>query len=224
MGKRGDRELAKLNDAIDAHLSEGHLAFALPVYLMADGILDWKRARLERAAQELILSRGLDVEGVNHRDWEDTTWFQVRARQSEGNDRRQCPWCAENIRNAAIVCRFCGREVKPVTHPPPLQQPPVETPREPKPPAPKRHSRVKRNATCRQCGERNVISIDDAGFICSNCGEGQYISDGRCDVIQEPVKGGATVVNCRLCGEEQEIAAGAAGFMCSNCGEGQYLS
>jgi len=27
---------------------------------------------------------------------------------------RNCPWCAETIKSAAIVCRFCGRDVEPV--------------------------------------------------------------------------------------------------------------
>ena len=27
---------------------------------------------------------------------------------------RTCPWCAETIKAAAIVCRFCGRDVDPV--------------------------------------------------------------------------------------------------------------
>ncbi len=28
--------------------------------------------------------------------------------------RRECPWCAENIKPAASVCRFCGRDIDPV--------------------------------------------------------------------------------------------------------------
>ena len=28
-------------------------------------------------------------------------------------DTRACPWCAETIKAAAIICRFCGREVTP---------------------------------------------------------------------------------------------------------------
>jgi hypothetical protein len=27
---------------------------------------------------------------------------------------RACPWCAEAIKSAAIVCRFCGRDVEPL--------------------------------------------------------------------------------------------------------------
>jgi hypothetical protein len=32
---------------------------------------------------------------------------------------RTCPWCAETIKAAAIICRFCGREVEPQTVPGP---------------------------------------------------------------------------------------------------------
>jgi hypothetical protein len=28
---------------------------------------------------------------------------------------RTCPWCAETIKAAAIMCRFCGRDVRPTT-------------------------------------------------------------------------------------------------------------
>jgi hypothetical protein len=28
-----------------------------------------------------------------------------------GNDTKPCPWCAETIKTAARVCRFCGKEL-----------------------------------------------------------------------------------------------------------------
>lgn len=28
--------------------------------------------------------------------------------------RRPCPWCAESIKPAAVVCRYCGRDVEPL--------------------------------------------------------------------------------------------------------------
>ena len=46
-----------------------------------------------------------------------------------------CPWCAEMIKPAAIVCRFCGRDVEPATAPPPPVTPPTPRPLRP-PPAP----------------------------------------------------------------------------------------
>jgi hypothetical protein len=30
---------------------------------------------------------------------------------------RTCPWCAESIKSAAVVCRYCGRDVEPVVVP-----------------------------------------------------------------------------------------------------------
>ena len=27
------------------------------------------------------------------------------------SDERTCPWCAETIKAAAVICRFCGRDV-----------------------------------------------------------------------------------------------------------------
>jgi hypothetical protein len=34
--------------------------------------------------------------------------------KSPGRGTRVCPWCAESIKPAAIVCRFCGRDVQPI--------------------------------------------------------------------------------------------------------------
>lgn len=31
----------------------------------------------------------------------------------EAADTRPCPYCAEHIREAAVLCRFCGRDVEP---------------------------------------------------------------------------------------------------------------
>jgi hypothetical protein len=32
---------------------------------------------------------------------------------AQDNASRLCPWCAESIKKAAIVCRYCGRSVEP---------------------------------------------------------------------------------------------------------------
>jgi hypothetical protein len=33
--------------------------------------------------------------------------------ESNNPGNRACPWCAETIKSAAIICRYCGRDVKP---------------------------------------------------------------------------------------------------------------
>src|SRR5271154_4265386 len=32
-------------------------------------------------------------------------------------DARTCPWCAETIKSAAVICRFCNRDVSPLPTP-----------------------------------------------------------------------------------------------------------
>lgn len=40
---------------------------------------------------------------------EDNIYRPAAATQS---DERTCPWCAETIKSAAVICRFCGRDVQ----------------------------------------------------------------------------------------------------------------
>jgi len=37
---------------------------------------------------------------------------------NQGPSSRPCPYCAESIQAAAVVCRFCGRDVEPTALPP----------------------------------------------------------------------------------------------------------
>ena len=39
----------------------------------------------------------------------------LRGAETLQTDIRQCPFCAEDIKKAAIVCKHCGREVEPVS-------------------------------------------------------------------------------------------------------------
>jgi hypothetical protein len=34
------------------------------------------------------------------------------------NKTRRCPYCGERVRKEAVVCRYCNRELTPVTAPP----------------------------------------------------------------------------------------------------------
>jgi hypothetical protein len=54
------------------------------------------------------------------------------------SDLRPCPYCAEQIKQNAVVCRFCGRDVEPAadnaTAPLATMPPPVEVPADPEHP------------------------------------------------------------------------------------------
>jgi hypothetical protein len=39
------------------------------------------------------------------------------SREQIQSDTRPCPWCAEQIKPAAVVCRYCGRDVDPLSAP-----------------------------------------------------------------------------------------------------------
>jgi len=60
------------------------------------------------------------IEGVNQAN------SFMQNPQDDGNiykplpsDTRNCPWCAETIKAAAVICRFCGREVQDQSNPHP---------------------------------------------------------------------------------------------------------
>jgi hypothetical protein len=38
---------------------------------------------------------------------------------SAQSEERTCPWCAETIKAAAVICRFCGRDIQAQPNTPP---------------------------------------------------------------------------------------------------------
>ncbi len=70
---------------------------------------------------------------------------------------RECPFCAETIKAAAIKCRFCGSAVEPVE---------VAAPVPPAPPAPVVKALAPGDMACRNCAKH--IPID--GVKCPFCG------------------------------------------------------
>ena len=41
-------------------------------------------------------------------------WLDISKSSSTAVEDRTCPFCAENIKAKAIICRFCGKDVVPV--------------------------------------------------------------------------------------------------------------
>ena len=38
----------------------------------------------------------------------------VQPKERQGSQLRKCPFCAEDIKSEAIVCKHCGRDVEPI--------------------------------------------------------------------------------------------------------------
>jgi hypothetical protein len=78
------------------------------------GVIGWILVAVMEPSEEVAVQRNRElastIAGVSH---------------SAGAQRRPCPWCAEMILPAAVVCRYCGRDVEPVS----VVAAPIPTPR-----------------------------------------------------------------------------------------------
>jgi hypothetical protein len=61
VGRRGDQELAKLQQTVQEHIAAGHQQFVVSVYCMADGIAARKIYAMQEAGQQVLLDMGLNV-------------------------------------------------------------------------------------------------------------------------------------------------------------------
>ncbi len=74
-------------------------------------------------------------------------WTRIAA--AALSDDRDCPFCAERIKRAAIICRFCGRDVSPVDDSTLLPSAQDAAPLE---------------WLCSACSQSNFIELDRCGY------------------------------------------------------------
>jgi|NGEPerStandDraft_6_1074524.scaffolds.fasta_scaffold169811_2 hypothetical protein len=100
--------------------------------------------------------------------------------QSKPGDNRICPWCAETIKAAAVICRYCGRDVEPV----PTPESEVSTASAP--------------FCCPNCGAVMTLSGQSQSVTCSSCRNTyDFCECPRCDLPQSVPRGIST--KCQSC-------------------------
>jgi hypothetical protein len=108
MGRRGDRELARMSASVRQQIEAGHQSFVVPVFCLADG--RWQLEGMKRSGQQVLLDMGLNVTGMNYDDSNYTAYFEVQV-PPQREAEKICPQCAEAIKAAALICRFCRADV-----------------------------------------------------------------------------------------------------------------
>jgi hypothetical protein len=66
-----------------------------------------RKNQMVEDVQQQLLDAGLNIRGITDNEWDYTVSFEIEV-PAPVEATKQCPRCAETVKEAAQVCRFCG--------------------------------------------------------------------------------------------------------------------
>lgn len=113
--KQLERVLNAAGAEAERYVQSGQSAFVISLnYLnVCGGIMASFKADIPefmRLGQEYLAGLGLNVHGIERDEWQYTVFYECSV-PAPVEATKACPRCAETIKEAAVVCRFCGTEL-----------------------------------------------------------------------------------------------------------------
>jgi hypothetical protein len=113
--KQLEKALNRAGEEAEQYANSGQTAFVISLnYLnVCGGFLGSFKADIPQfmdIAHKYLVNLGLNVHGVSRDEWQYTVHYECSV-PAPTEATKTCPMCAETIKEAAVICRFCGQPV-----------------------------------------------------------------------------------------------------------------
>ena len=113
--KQLEKVLNQAGEEVERYVKAGQLAFIISLnYLnVCGGFMGSFKADIPQfmdMSHKYLVGLGLNVHGVSRDDWQYTVHYEC-SMLAPVEATKTCPMCAETIKEAAVICRFCGHSL-----------------------------------------------------------------------------------------------------------------